>query len=656
MVRLFCRGPTWTWLFTLTIACVATIAVSGCNFSDFSKTSVASRTPTPACAASSALSADAGAPEGIAEWTFDDEPTPSRTWHDSQEQRLLTLQPTTSQPIEAVTRLNGRGHALYLDGQSYAVNENADGALSPEQGGFTVSAWISIRLEDFNAGNAGGERIWPIVSTIGSAGHCGGYQLDLRSAPGADGPVLAFSYQTTSANDAGDCTNVLAIPLNRPSWAWGNGRWHHIAATYDDLGKSQVSLALYIDGELLQKNTPESSIYDGAIAYADHAFYVGTNGTVSAVNNSNFKGHIDDVALFGLSLSASEVSTLNLAKSTDPGPSNCRWNALEQWDFDAGSSATWSPNSTESSAKLRVNDLDWGAGFLSARLLPDLELSLFDTAYLTADVPPGSGASPLMFEFSLSSDDDSCSWMLAANGPDRYVIDLRRPSFCVSTSCSFKTNHVQWARVSSEWASIEHTFDISVTRLEFDTIRDPTVETLPLGGAIGPEGWCWRPQAYNINALAFWAGTSAPSPDSLSASFAGQSNSTVRIAADFGDRSLDLRNCRTAVIDADIPDLGSNTLFNFALLDANGAEQNWNFVSGSGPIKIDMSEKPSYDSKTQDPVVFANVPAFDVSHVRLVGIDKPYQYATSAPLQITIRDVRFYALDGSRGCEVPSKR
>jgi hypothetical protein len=664
MPRLLCLAPTWTLGPSLAIASVAAITSSACNFSDFSKTSPPSRFLTPACPSSNGSAPDAAASDHlIAHWSFDDEPSPASTWLDSLGQFPLLLNPDSARPIPAATRLNGRGHALYLDGKSYAANDSSDSALLPKTPEFTVSAWVSIRLEDFDAQPSSSQHIWPIVSTVGSAG-CGGYQLDLRSIQSVDGPALAFTYDTTPDGDAGDCTHTLEIPLKRPSWAWGNGRWHHVVATYkqlehDQVERDQVTLALYFDGELLLKDTPVSSVYEGTIAYSDQdtVFYVGSNGRSTNDSNSSFKGHIDDVALFDKSLSASEISALNLTQSTIPGPSNCRWNALDEWDFDAASSASWSQDSTESVAKLQVNDRYWGAAFLSARLLPERNLSWFDTAYLTADVPPRTNSPPRMFQFSISSGDDSCTWMLRANGPDRYVIDLRRPSFCASASCSFKPSNVQWARVSSDWAHSEGSFDISVSRLEFDTTQDASVANLPLGGAMGPQGWCWRPQAYDLDSLATWAGTTAPSADSVSVEMTGINPSTVRIVADLGDQLLDLSRCQKAQFDADLPDVGATTLFNFALLDANGATRNWNFTHGANSVVIDKSVvTPSYDSSTSGEALFADVPPFDITRVRLMGIDKPYQYQRSGPLTVTIRGVTFLGEDGRQGCAVPTRR
>ncbi len=582
----------------------------------------------------------------------------------TQEQRKLALKPDGSSPTAALTRLNGGGHALLLDGNTYAEFDSDDDALFPANvpanSGITVSAWISFRLEDFNAGSASATRIWPIVSTLGSADHCGGYQLDVRSESNVNGPVLAFSYESPPTGDAGAACSppdVLKIPLRTPSWSWGFGRWHHVVATYTTLDHDQAELALFWDGTRLVTETPASSTYDGSITFTDHTLYVGSNGRVGASTDgtSNFKGHIDDVTLFNRVLSDGEISNFSLASSTFAGPSNCRWGALEQWDFDAGSLSNWNTTPTPTSATLSVNDLDWGAGFLSARLLPEKDLGLFDTAYLTADVPVGNPKQPRPFEFSISSGDDSCSWMLQANGADRYVIDLTQPSFCVSTSCSFKPNQVQWARVSSEWSSAEGSFDIKVTRLEFDRRASSPVEELPLGGAIGPEGWCWRPQAYNANALASWL--IAPSPSAISTALTGGPNTTVRIMADFGDQLLDLSNCDHVEIDADLPTLTGLNYFNFALIDAHGAVRNWDLHNTTvSPFSQNIKTQPSFDSFDQP--TFEHVPQFVLSQVVQLGIEKPFVFATSAnsPLPVTIRGVRFYGFNGRQGCEIATKR
>ena len=600
-----CRCPTWTSLFVIAGTSFAVLETNGCSFADYSKSSTQSSTLTPACAESSVIAADAGAPEGlVAQWSFDDKRGSDPPWLDSQEQRKLTLKPDGSIPVAALTRLNGHGNALLLDGNTFVQSDN-DETLFPDPSagsGFTISAWISLRLEDFKPATTSATRIWPIVSTLGKAEDCGGYQLDVRSEPNVDGPILAFSYEYPAGDAGATCSppNVLKVPLRTPSWSWGFGRWHHVVATYTMLDHDQAALALFWDGARLATDTPASSTYDGSITFTDHTLYVGSNGRVAASTDgtSNYKGHIDDVSLFNRPLSDNEISIFSLASSTYPGPSNCRWNALEQWDFDAGSLSTWNPIPTPASATLGVNDLDWGAGFLSARLIPEKDLGLFDTAYLTADVPLDGRGKARPFVFSIAAGDDACNWVIQANGPDKYVIDLRNPSFCVSTSCSFKTDRVQWARVSSDWASAEGSFDIKVTRLEFDTTRSPDLEEqLPLGGAIGPEGWCWRPQAYDPATLASWLGPSEPSLAAVSATLSGRTNTTVRLAADFGDQLLDLTNCRRVEVDADLPVLDPS-FFVFVLSDAYGAENQWKFRGTTSPYSIDLISELTFNSAT----------------------------------------------------------
>ena len=298
----WCRRPTWTWQFIFAISLNAALVASGCNFADYSKTSGVAdggtSTLAPACSESGAISADAAAPPGlIAHWTFDDALSSTPQWVDSQSQRKLILEPNPTNYKPAVTRLNGQGQAINLDGKSWAAYDAAnDDTLFPtdisEGGGFTASAWISIRLDDWNAnsaGDAGPLRVWPIISTLGlgSSQHCGGYQLDLRADANTNRLALAFSYQYVPPSDAGTCgTNQLEIPLTTPSWSWGIGRWHHVAATYTNLESKQASLALYWDGSRLATDTPVSSTFDGSITYEDHVFYVGSNLSMSTLKSA----------------------------------------------------------------------------------------------------------------------------------------------------------------------------------------------------------------------------------------------------------------------------------------------------------------------------------------------------------------------------------
>ena len=145
---------------------------------------------------------------------------------------------------------NGEGQSIQLDGHQFALYAALDDSntLFPEQ--FTISAWLSLPASEVSAPGNAFSVIWPIVSTLGGSGRCGGYQLDIRVEDPAIGPELVLSYQFEPAGDAGAACNSheLIYPIDNPSWAWGIGRWHHAAGTYTQVGVNEATLALYWDG------------------------------------------------------------------------------------------------------------------------------------------------------------------------------------------------------------------------------------------------------------------------------------------------------------------------------------------------------------------------------------------------------------------------
>ena len=647
-----CRCGTWKRVCVAINAGCAIAIAAGCSFDDFSKTS---STVVPACGSAATSKVDAATPSGlVARWAFDEDSVPPNGWRDWHQERLLTAAGSGS-PTIAATQVNGTGHALSLDGQTYLTYDapQDDDSIFPSDG-FTLSAWISLRLDDLAPADAGTGKTWPIISTMGNNEPCGGYQLDLRTDGGPNGLKLALSYQVASQANAGsscvDATRTLEIPLNKPSWAWGAGRWHHVVATYAPQGDSQASLALYWDGEPIATNTPIGSIYDGVISYKNRVLCVGANGQATAGGTDSFlPANLDDIALFDRALSEDEIADFSVAASTTPGPSGCRWNALEEWDFISKSSSLWAPDSSPSQAKIHVVDLDWGAGFLSARLIPELDLRNYSKAYVTANVRKDT-----IFVFSVAAGDDSCNWMLLGNGADRYVVDLTKPSFCVSTSCSFNMDRVQWARISSDWATSEHEYDIAVTGLEFDSAGSKVVHSNIQGGSIGPMGWCWRPQAYDPNTLAAWVDSDLPTRTSVSATLSGGEHTTVRLVADFGDQWLDVSKCSRIEIDASLPISQPEVpFFNFVMGAFNGAERQWKLDKSAKTYSIVLNT-PTWDSTTSADSTFVNVrPGFDPARVRMLGIEKPYE--SQVALGISTTGVRFYWPDDKQGCESLSR-
>jgi hypothetical protein len=645
-----CRHPTCTRL-SVSAFSLGTIALTaGCSFADFSKTSTAE----PACTDVNPIGDAGGVP--VAHWTFNDtiDASTSSAWLDLQHQLELTPKgdPTdASAPSLSTVRLNGEGQSVYLDGHQYAQHVKAanDDPLFPEE--FTISAWLALPPFGLDASASPLPVIWPIVSTFGNGGQCGGYQLDIRVEDPATGPELVLSYQFNQADDAGtECkSHELVEPIDNASWAWGVGRWHHVAGTYTKIGKDQATLALYWDG--VRATVGSDPVIAGGFTYSDLILYLGTNGQGATSSAAKFKGYLDDFALFDHPLNDKELADFVALSSTRPGPSGCRWSTYEQWDNVANdpSSSRWASDSTATALKLDIVDKDWGAGFLSARLSPEKDLKLYSRVHLEAAIP--SDEIDTNFQFSLANGDDFCTWILPANGAGTYDIDLTKPSSCTSSSCQFPMGAVQWAKISSDWkdaAKQEH-LAFTVSRLDFDTEGDKVSPT-NFGGAIGPKGWCWRPLAYELGAVAYWVGT--PSSTSVAATLRGNAQSSSRIAADFGKKVLDLSGCNRVEISGQLAPIAGSSPYSFGLQDINGSWWDWDITSNGasyGATIINGGTSSNTPQTPQDATAYRKFFKFDIHNVNLVSIQKPWLYAGDTNIEIS--DIRFYDANDQPDCE-----
>ena len=460
---------------------------------------------------------------------------------------------------------------MVINMRYYTAIDDSD-PLFPEQ--FTISAWLSLPASGLSAPGNALPVIWPIVLTLGGSGQCGGYQLDIRVEDPAIGPELVLSYQYEPAGDAGAPCNSheLNYPIDNPAWAWGVGRWHHAAGTYTQVGDNEATLSLYWDG--VRATVGSDPVIVGQFKYADRKLYLGTNSDGATSTVTKFTGNLDDIALFDHALSDQELADFVALSSTRPGPSGCRWNTYEQWDPVANnpSSSAWAQDSTATALEVDIVDQDWGAGFLSANLTPEKDLSLYSKVHLGAAIP--GDTNDKNFQFSLANGNDFCTWILPADGAGTYDIDLTRPSSCTSSSCQFPLGSVQSAKIQSDWkdAAAQQPLAFTVTRLEFDTEGDK-INPSTYGGALGPKGWCWRPLAYELGALAYWVGT--PSSTSVAATLSGPAQSSSRIAADFGKEVLDLSLCNRVEISGQLPTVSGPQPYSFGLQDINGSWQDW---------------------------------------------------------------------------------
>jgi hypothetical protein len=551
--------------------------------------------------------------------------------------------------------MNGDGDAIALNGHQFAVYEGLpDDAMFPEE--LTLSAWITLPTGGVSGSINGVPLIWPILSTLGDTGHCGGYQLDLRVEDEATGPELVFTYQYGDPGDAGAPCELqrVAYPVDNSPWGWGNGRWHHVAASRQRAGwKPERSiLGLYWDGVRLNATTGAST--SGQLVYSDYRLFVGTNAASASTPTTKFKGNIDEIAVFDTVLDDTSLRDFALATTARPGPSGCRWTISEEWDDvtlpDSGSRVWWSPDSNPESLRVDVLDSDWGAGIISAHLSPVRDLSDYGAVHLLASTPNQYLSSPNganepngTYQFSIFHGLDYCTWILAAGGPESRDIPLSTPSYCASSTCQFPVTSVDAVRVTTDWKDVgSETLHLAVSELNFRRDGEKP-DASQYGGVIGPRGWCWRPIAHEIGALARFVGS--PSPAEVTAILSGSPNSSSRLSADFGSRVLDLSQCDSVSLMGEIP--VSPSQFTFKLQDIYGGWVSWYLLSDGthiGNVRFgDLYADFSYQSIKDASYKYFR--EFDFAKVNQISIQKPLNVGDTMSIKIT--DLQFK----TTGCE-----
>jgi len=227
--------------------------------------------------------------------------------------------------------------------------------------------------------------------------------------------------------------------------------------------------------------------------------------------------------------------------------------------------------------------------------------------------------------------------MLAAGGPDSEEMPLSAPSYCASSACQFQVTSVDGARITTDWKDVgSEALHLAVSELSFRR-ESEKLDTAHYGGAIGPKGWCWRPIAYEIGALARFVGS--PSPAGVSAILSGSPNSSSRLSADFGSRVLDLSQCESVSTTGVIPI--SLSRFTFGLQDIHGRWVNWDLFSDG--IHIDdvyfgAQYSASSDDSIKD-VSYKYFGKFEFAKVNQISFQKPWSVGDTMSIEIT--DLRF---------------
>ncbi|HGE69205.1 TPA: LamG domain-containing protein [Candidatus Poribacteria bacterium] len=170
------------------------------------------------------------------------------------------------------------GKALQFNGTNANVEITNTGALSVET--FTLMAWVNV------PGFTGG---WQTIATLNTDGPIRNYGLFINDGSG----LIHYSFTSNKAWQSFNAKSNIV-----------DGKWHHIAATYD-----KAKFICYVDG----KNDGETAINN---LKPDTAVNVPVT-IGSWVGGGWIKGTIDEVALFNNALTPAEIANvMNLGLST----------------------------------------------------------------------------------------------------------------------------------------------------------------------------------------------------------------------------------------------------------------------------------------------------------------------------------------------------
>lgn len=181
--------------------------------------------------------------------------------------------------------------ALTLNGTDANVEVAHSAKLSVEK--FSAMAWVNVPAKTGN---------WQTIFTQDTAGPLRNFGIFINNAAGQ----IHYSFTSGKAWQSYDAkSNVI------------DGKWHHVAATYDG-----TNFRLYIDGKL-DAETPNNKKPDNATTVVTIGSWVG---------GGFLKGSIDEVALYNHALSAADLSTVMTGLSTpvEPrGKTATAWAALK---------------------------------------------------------------------------------------------------------------------------------------------------------------------------------------------------------------------------------------------------------------------------------------------------------------------------------------
>jgi hypothetical protein len=503
----------------------------------------------------------------------------------------------------------------------------------------TLSFWLSLTELTGDDVKSSDEFVTPILSNISSSCTTG-MRLELRTCNNRSSVVLAVGIPNPLEPTPNGCAiNYEFAPLTAKNYAggfftpWQRGDFYHVAVSLDpNLGpevfvdgtKSSVGLVSG-DNCQLQDSTVEPS--DGS------ALYLGSPNPSGALRAHDVL--IDEVKFFGDKLSVSQIEQLLLESSTAPGASGLLWGAWSTrgtlaLDTSCPQGSTASMDTTAQPPEFNIYDCGASSSGSYALLNQPQDLTEipttttnaaqtpsiadFDEALLVATLPAGE---PFQFALVAEHGKRQCTWQLFGNydantpskkSSDTYVIDLRRPSWCIDPDCSFDINNVERASLGSDWKVAWGNIDYTVRSLTFR--RRPNRSALTLagyGGLTGLGGWCWKPVAYDPVweskpiAVSDSKAVSVDAPDSHSSPpRATTDGQDPELAADLPPSpdhpaSLDLRRCAAIELCLGVgPSNPGSKPPMFVLQNEIGQTIAWSISNPDGCPIVNLLENPGW--------------------------------------------------------------
>lgn len=598
----------------------------------------------------------------VARWQFED-PKPevgaASTWLDDAKIRALassTNGTEAAHPSTVSLRPSPAGHSLELAGDQYAVfNGSSTDAIFSSS--FTVGASVSLDRRELDVLASQYQiqsptPIVPVISTLDTG--CGGYQLGFRRSQA--GLELVFAYRSLASDQ---CTEQLFThALERAVWKGEFGGFHYIAASVNKLtATGETRVVLFWDGVTAATPLGDARSAPGTISYQDYDLYLGANrASPSAQKQPPFVGLVDDVSVFVPPLNENELRDYVQSSFTAEGPSGCRWGFGSAYaDANAPALIDIADDSSSQALRFSVESGSEGIGWAMAQLAwlgAGRNMIPYDKAYLKASIPEGQ-----KFSFAISSGHagSACNWhRIGKGGVAEYEFDLAHPNVCTSPNCVFDIRDVMWASVQSAWeprgtATKKAAFEIDA--LEFGVASTPTIDPLTYGGAFGPNGWCWRPIAYEAGGYCDWNGS--PSARSVAAILGGSASTSTRLAADFESRPLDLSGCRYVELDLLLEVQRQqetkepcNDVNQLALTDTIGRWTVWHLVpqSQSSTYVVDLDSQPNAPPSLNERA--------DHKSIGALSIQKPW--CVAGELNATVQSIRLVDANHNPGCEKPS--